>query len=161
MADSLNGPMRAYVVRMLDWEDAHVGFDAAVEALPPRLRGVRPIGFAHSAWEIVEHLRLAQQDILSFCADAEYHEKKWPDEYWPATSAPPDGEAWDRSIAAYQRDRKALQQLARDTTIDLFATVPHGSGPQTYLRELLVVVDHAAYHVAQLVDVRRALGAWK
>ncbi len=154
-------PLRSHLVKLLDWEDAHVGYDTAVDGLSPKLRGVRPQGFAHSAWEIIEHIRLAQRDILSFCADAEYHEHKWPDDYWPAAPSPPDPKAWDESVAAFHHDLKALQQLARDQRIDLFATVPHGSGPQTYLRELLLVADHTAYHVAQLVDVRRALGAWK
>lgn len=154
MSDSL----RAQIVKVLDWEEAHVGYDAAVEGLGPRLRGVRPIGFAHSAWELVEHLRLAQHDILSFCVDREYHEKKWPESYWPADVAPPDPKAWDESIAAFGRDRDALKKLACEA--DLFAIVPHGK-TQTFLRELLLVADHTTYHVAQLVDVRRALGAWK
>lgn len=150
-------PLRAQLVKLLDWEDAHVGYDKAVDRLAAQLRGVRPIGFGHSAWELLEHLRLAQHDILSFCVDAEYRESKFPDAYWPASAAPPDAKAWDASIAAFRCDRDALKTLAREA--DLFAKVPNGTG-QTFLRELLLVADHSAYHVAQLVDVRRALGAW-
>lgn len=154
----MSDPLRAQLVKLLDSEDAHVGFDAAVDGLPAKLRGVRPIGFEHSAWEVLEHLRLAQHDILSFCVDREYHEMKWPDQYWPPSGAPPDDHAWDASIAAFRRDRDALKKLAREA--DLFAKVPNGDA-QTFLRELLLAADHAAYHVGQLVDVRRALGAWR
>lgn len=154
-------PLRTHLVKLLDWEDAHVGFDKAVQGLEPKLRGVRPPGFAHSAWEIVEHIRLAQRDILSFCVDKAYVEQKWPDAYWPKTPAPPDTKAWDESLAGFRRDLKALIELARNPRIDLFAVVPHGSGEQTYLRELFVVADHTAHHIGQLIDVRRALGAWK
>lgn len=151
--------LRIQLARLLDWEDAHVGFDTAVADLTPELRGVRPSGLAHSVWEIVEHIRIAQHDILSFCVDPHYRESQWPDDYWPTASAPPDAKAWDQSVAAFHRDREALKELARDAKIDLFARIPHGSG-QTYLREVLLVADHGAYHVAQIVDVRRALGAW-
>lgn len=154
-------PLRAHVAMLLDWEDAHVGFDTAVQGLPPKLRGVRPPGFAHSAWEIVEHIRLAQADILAFMRDKAYRAPAWPDDYWPAAAAPPAGKAWDRSLEAYHSDLTALKRLARNPRIDLFATVPNGSGRQTWLRELLLVADHTAHHVAQIVDVRRALGAWR
>ena len=153
-------PLRSQLVKLLDWEDAHVGFDKAVEGLAPKLRGARPEGFEHSVWQIVEHIRLAQADILSFCGDSAYHEHKWPDDYWPSSAAPADEAAWAHSLSAFHRDLEAMKRLAHDPKVDLFATVPHGSGPQTYLRELLVVADHTSYHVGQIVDVRRALGAW-
>jgi hypothetical protein len=152
--------LREQLAKFLDWEEAHASYDKAVAHLAPESRGVRPNGYAHSAWELVEHLRITQRDILSFCVDSHYEEMKWPDSYWPPTAAPPTALAWDESIDAYRRDREALKKLARDTGVDLFAKVPNGSG-QTYLRELLLVVDHASYHVAQLVDVRRQLGAWR
>ena len=112
-----------------------------------------------AAWEIVEHMRLTQRDILDFCVKSDYSEPHWPDDYWPKSAAPPSDEAWDRSLAAYKDDLAAVQRLATDPSIDLFATIPHGKG-QTYLRELLLVADHTAYHVGQLVDARRALGDW-
>jgi uncharacterized damage-inducible protein DinB len=151
--------LRNQFAAFLDWRSAHAGFDAAVKGLPVRLRGVVPDGFVHSVWDLVEHLRLAQADILEFCRSASYREKAWPADYWPAAHAPRPGAAWDRAIAAFRRDRRAMQRLARDARVDLFAKVPHGSG-QTVLREILLVADHNAYHVGQIVDVRRALGAW-
>jgi len=151
---------RAQLADFLDWHSAHVGFDAAVKGLPTRLRGVVPAGFAHSAWQVVEHIRTAQADILEFCRSAKYREKKWPEDYWPKSPAPRNAEAWTRSLAAFRRDRKAMQRLAIDRRIDLLATVPNGTD-QTYLREVLLVADHTAYHVAQIVDIRRALGNWK
>jgi hypothetical protein len=107
----------------------------------------------------VEHIRIAQADILEFCVSRSYREKKWPDAYWPKTSSPANADAWNGSLAAIRRDRKAMRRLAIDPAVDLLAKVPNGTG-QTYLRELLLVADHAAYHVAQIVDVRRALGIW-
>lgn len=149
--------LRQHLERLLDWQDAHVNFDAAVEGLPPELRGVRPPGLAHSPWELVEHLRRCQHDILEFCCNPTYQELAWPSDYWPENPAPPSEAAWDASIAAFRKNQAALRRVAQDA--DLFAVIPHGSG-QTYLRELLLVADHNAYHVGQLVVVRRLLGAW-
>jgi uncharacterized damage-inducible protein DinB len=151
--------LRAQLARLLDWQDAHVSLAAAVEGLPPEHRGVRPAGSPHSAWELVEHVRLTQHDILEFCRNPAYTEPAWPADYWPAAAAPPSPDAWDASIAAIGRDREALQRLAADLALDLFAAIPHGTG-QTYLRELLLVADHTAYHVGQLVLTRRLLGLW-
>jgi DinB family protein len=152
-------PWREQLRKLLDWGEAHVTFDAAVKGLPPRLRGVVPNGLQHSAWQLVEHIRIAQADILEFCVNPKYTHKKWPDDYWPASASPKNAAAWTASLAAYRRDRKALQRLAADPKIDLLATIPWGSG-QTYLREIVLVADHTAYHVGQLLLVRRALGAW-
>jgi uncharacterized damage-inducible protein DinB len=148
------------LVKLLDWREAHAGFDAAVTGIPPRLRGVVPANWEYSAWQLVEHLRIAQADILEFCRPAKYREKKWPDDYWPKSPAPPSAAAWATSIAHYRRDRKALQRLAANPKVDLFATIPHGTG-QIYLREILLAADHAAYHVGQIVALRRQLGIWK
>ena len=150
---------RAIVAASLDWAQAHVTFDDAVDGLAPQLRGRRPDGFPHSAWELVEHIRLAQRDLLEFCRNPEYVEPQWPDDYWPRAPAPPSAEAWAESIAAVRQDRAALARFATDAERDLTARIPHGTG-QTYLRTILVAVDHAAYHVGQLVAVRRLLGAW-
>jgi uncharacterized damage-inducible protein DinB len=159
MSASSDSSLCAHLTKLLDWKDAHVGFDAAVEGLPPTLRGAAPAGLPYSPWQLVEHLRLAQHDILDFCRNPNYRELHWPDDYWPAAAEPPKLSDWDESIAAFRRDRAALQALASDSKIDLHARIPHGTG-QTYLRELLLVADHTAYHVGQLVAIRRALGAW-
>jgi Protein of unknown function (DUF664) len=155
----IDDDVRAQLAALLDWSDAHVGFDAAVKGMPPKLRGAVPAGWEYSAWQLVEHIRVAQRDILDFCVAKTYREKKWPDDYWPTSVAPPSGKAWTESIAAYRRDVAALQRLARDRSVDLAAAVPHGS--QTYLREILLVADHTAYHVGQLIALRRTLGIWK
>lgn len=151
--------VRQHLARILDWTDAHASFDAAVQNFPSDLRGIRPDGFPHSAWQLIEHLRIAQRDILDFCRAATYHELRWPDQYWPPTPSPPTPAAWDASVVAYRSDREALKQMAADPDLDLTAVVPHGTD-QTYLRELLLVADHTAYHVGQLIAVRQALGAW-
>jgi hypothetical protein len=153
------GAVRAQLKRILGWQDAHVGFEKTVEGLAPKLRGVRAEGFPYSAWELVEHVRITQRDILDFCRDPNYHEPKWPDDYWPKSPEPPSERAWDESIAKFREDRAGMEALAMDESIDLFATIPHGSG-QTYIREILLVADHNSYHLGQLVLVRRRLGAW-
>jgi hypothetical protein len=152
--------LRDLLSRLLGWEDAHVGFDAAVDGVPAKLRGEQPSGVPHSPWQLVEHLRLAQYDILDFCRNPNYKELEWPADYWPSSAAPPSAEAWDESVRQFRSDRRALQQMAVDPKRDLFARIPHGTG-QTYLRELVLAADHAAYHVGQLVLVRRLLGIWK
>jgi uncharacterized damage-inducible protein DinB len=153
-------PLRDHLVRLLDWNEAHAGFDKAVDGLAPDQRGVRPAGLPHSVWELVEHLRIAQADLLDFCVNATYvHDRTWPEDYWPKSPAPPDTSAWDRSLAAYRADREALERVIRGQP-DLAALVPTGSGQQTYLRAVLLVADHAAYHVGQIVTTRRALGEW-
>lgn len=151
--------VRELVARLLAWGDAHVTFDAAVAKIPAALRGRRPRGLPHSIWQLVEHLRIAQHDILDFCVNVEYEELTWPDDYWPRAAAPPSPAAWAASLKTFRRDRRALQALAADTTIDLGARIPHGTG-QTYLRELVLVADHNAYHIGQVVLVRQALGIW-
>jgi uncharacterized damage-inducible protein DinB len=151
---------RDHLVRLLDWEEAHVGFDRAVDGIPVEKRGARPAGFEHSPWQLLEHMRLAQEDILDFCVNVNYkHNLKWPDDYWPP-QAPPSDAAWTQSIASVGHTRGKMKALARDVE-DLTATVPTGKDTQTYLRAILLIADHNAYHVGQLVAVRRALGIWK
>jgi uncharacterized damage-inducible protein DinB len=152
--------VREHVSRLLDWEDAHVSFDKAVEGIPESLHSQRPSNLPYSLWQLVEHLRRAQHDILEFCRNPDYRELRFPDDYWPASATPPSSAAWHESIRQVREDREALQRLAVDPKVDLTARVPHGSG-QTYLRELLLVADHTAYHVGELVMVRRLLGIWK
>jgi uncharacterized damage-inducible protein DinB len=158
MSETRTAAWRAPVADFLDWREAHPDFDAAVAGVPPALRGTAPPGCPHSLWQLVEHLRIAQHDILDFCRNPDYREMKWPDDYWP-TAEPPTASAWDESIAAYRRDCDAMRQLARDPAIDLLAKIPHGTG-QTCLREVLLVADHGAYHIGQIVLVRRLLGIW-
>jgi DinB superfamily len=159
MTSTSTTALREQMARVLDWSDAHGNFDAAVAGLAPEHRGTRPAGLPHSPWELLEHLRFTQRDILEFCRDPAYEEPTWPADYWPSSAAPPRPDDWDASIAAFRRDRDALRALAEDPAVDLFAQIPHGSG-QTYLRELLVVADHNAYHLGQFVLTRRLLGAW-
>jgi hypothetical protein len=151
--------LRQQLAQFLGWEEAHASFDKAVADIPPALRGEQPSGL-HSPWQLLEHLRITQNDILDFCRNPRYEELHWPADYWPPSPAPPSTDAWDASIARFLEDRKALQALAADPAIDLAARIPHGNG-QTYIRELLLVADHSAYHVGQLVFVRKALGIWK
>jgi uncharacterized damage-inducible protein DinB len=152
--------IRDHLVRVLDWEEAHVGFDKAIDGIPEDKRGARAPGFDHSPWQLLEHMRLAQDDILDFCVNANYHHNmKWPDDYWPQ-AAPPSDKAWSDSIASFKRKRDKMKNLAREIE-DLTALVPTGKGNQTYLRAILLVADHTAYHVGQLIAVRRALGIWK
>lgn len=155
----MTDPLRAHLLRLLDWQDAHVTFEAAVDGITGEMRGRRPDGLPYSPWQLVEHMRIAQADILDFCRNPGYAEMRWPDDYWPASPQPPSEAAWNASIQAFRRDQEALARLAADPAIDLFAAIPHGTG-QTYLRELLLVADHNAYHVGQLVALRRPLGNW-
>ena len=157
MADR-DDSLREHLRRLLDWEDAHIGFDVAVLGVPKSVRGKIPSGSAHSLWQLLEHLRICQLDILDFCRNPKYVEMA-PQDYWPPSAAPPSVRAWDESVAAFRRDRDELKKLAADRSLDLFARIPHGTG-QTYLRELILVADHNAYHVGQLVALRRRLGAW-
>lgn len=138
-----------------------MGFDKAVADIGPHHRGSRATGFEHSPWQLLEHLRLAQKDLFEFCVNGHYsHTLTWPDDYWPKDPAPPDDAAWDRSVADYVRDRDRFKDLIGNEAIDLFALVPTGKEQQTYFRSIVLAIDHAAYHVGQIVAVRRALGIW-
>ena len=150
--------LRTHLRRLLDWQDAHVSFDAAVKGITLDLRGVAPEGLPYTPWQLLEHLRLAQLDILEFCRNPGYVEPP-PQWYWPPTAGPPTAEAWDESVAGFKKDLAAVKEIAANDAIDLFEEIPHGNG-QTYLRELLFVADHNAYHVGELVAVGRMLGIW-
>lgn len=151
--------IRSQVSSLLDWQDAHAGFETILEGIPAKLRGVAPEQLPYTPWQLLEHLRLTQRDILDFCRNPDYTEPHWPADYWPATAAPPTEKAWQESIQAFLADRAAMKQLAQDATVDLLSPIPHGSG-QTILRELLLLADHNAYHLGELVVVRRCLGIW-
>jgi len=161
MNKDTSDPLRLQLTRVLDWEEAHVGFDKAIDGLPPDQRGALAPGIEYSVWQLVEHMRLAQLDVLDFCLNPDYvHAMKWPDDYWPQ-AAPADAQAWDNSVTGFKTDRERLKDLARDEAIDLHTLVPKGTGHQTYLRAILLMADHNAYHLGQIVAVRRALGVWE
>ena len=149
-------PLRKHLADLLRMKGAHVNLEAAVADFPVALRGVKPQGAPHTAWQLLEHLRIAQEDILDFSRNPKYREKKFPDDYWPATEAPPSEKAWDASIQQFQNDLKQMQDLVADTRLDLLAKIPHGTG-QTLLREAMLVADHNAYHLGQLVFLRKML----
>lgn len=149
--------LRDHLIKLLDADNAHLKFDDAVKDFPPALRGKRPAGGPHSAWELLEHLRITQSDILEFTRDPKHVSPAFPAGYWPSTEAPTTETAWDESIAAFRADLRALIALTGDASIDLHARIPHGDG-QTVLREILLTADHNAYHLGQLVMVRRILG---
>jgi len=152
--------LRKHLLDLLNGGNAHATFDQAVKNFPIALRGKRPKGAEHSPWQVLEHLRIAQWDILDFSRNPKYRHRRWPEDYWPATAAPPDAKAWDKSARAFRRDLKAMCDLVADPKTDLYARIPHGSG-QTVLREALLVADHNAYHLGELVLLRRMLGAWE
>jgi hypothetical protein len=151
--------LRDHLIYLLRGGGAHLDFDAAIADLPPNLRGGKLPGLPHTPWRLLEHMRICQWDILEFSRNPKYVELKFPDDYWPTGDAPPDDAAWDRSIESFRANLKAMQDLVADPATDLFAPIPHGDG-QTVLREALLVADHNAYHLGQLVTVRRLLGAW-
>ena len=149
-------PIRKHLLELLRMKGAHLSFEETVERFPAALRGVKPKGAPHTPWQLLEHLRIAQWDILDFSRNPDYQEMKFPDDYWPKTEAPPDDTAWDQSIERFQQDLKAMEKLISDPHTDLTARIPHGNG-QTLLREALLVADHNAYHIGQLVLVRKML----
>ncbi len=151
--------LREHLAAVLHWEDAHAGLDRIVDGIPPdRWSAIAP-GLPYTLWQLLEHVRLAQHDILDFCRNPGYTKLRWPEDYWPPASARPTAEEVAGSLAALHEDRDALMAMARNPELDLFARIPHGTG-QTYLRELLLVADHTSYHLGQVVAVRRALGIW-
>jgi hypothetical protein len=157
---SADKQLREHMVFLLKGGGAHATFDEAVKDMPADLRGVKPNGFPHSAWMLLEHLRIAQWDILEFSRNPKHKSPEWPEGYWPKTEAPPSAAAWNKSVQQFRKDAKAMKSLVENSKFDLFAKIPWGDG-QTVLREVLLVADHNAYHLAQLIDVRRLLGAWK
>ncbi len=151
--------LRQHLVELLTGENAHVGFERGIAGLPVELRGVKAGAFPHTAWQLAEHLRIAQWDLLQFSVDPNHVSPEFPAGYWPESGTPPNSEAWEKSVDGFRADLKAMVALITDPTTDLFARIPHGDG-QTILREALVLADHNAYHLGQLLVVRRLLGAW-
>ncbi len=160
MTDAQNRSLRQHVLYLLDGGGAHAKFEDVVSGIPAKLRGQKPAGMPHSPWMLLEHMRIAQWDILEFSHNAKYASRGWPEEYWPKSQTPPSAAAWTASIKKFRDDLKAMENLVKNPKTDLFAQIPWGDG-QTILREALLVADHNAYHLGQLLDVRRLLGAWK
>jgi hypothetical protein len=154
------GPLRSHVLELLRGGHAHVNLETALKGLPPKLRGKKPKGAEHTLWQLLEHIRIGQWDILEFSRNPKHVSPPWPKGYWPATEAPPSASAWNNSLRKVREDLKAMEELVASEKTDLFAKIPHGDG-QTILREALLLADHNAYHVGQMVLLRRLLDAWK
>ncbi len=148
--------LRSQLIAQLEGGQAYPPVEKIVRGFPHALAGKRPGSIRHTAWELLEHLRIAQWDILHFTIDADHVTPPWPDEHWPKSPSPPDITAWDRSVEAFLDDLERVKGLARDTDLELSAKIPHGDG-QTFLREILLVADHNAYHLGQLMQLQRAL----
>jgi len=144
---------------LLSGEGAHAAFEEVVSGIPSKLRGTKPVGFPHSAWMLLEHMRMAQWDILEFSRNPKHVSPDWPAGYWPQTEAPRSAASWDKGVGQYRTDLRAMQELVERSKTDLFAAIPWGEG-QSILREALLLADHNAYHLGQLVDLRRVLGVW-
>ena len=152
--------LREHLINVLSGRGAHLDWKSAFAGIPPKLRGVRPAGTPHSVWELLEHMRIAQWDILEFSRNSKHVSPDWPAGYWPGTPAPPNVNAWAKSLKLFARDLAAMKKLVANSKTNLFARIPHGTG-QTILREALLVADHNAYHLGQVILVRRLLGIWK
>jgi hypothetical protein len=152
--------LRQQLSKFIDWHEAHADLASAVDNFPAELRGRVPEGLPHSGWQLLEHIRLALWDIVEFSRDTTHKSPPWPEGYWPKSVAPPNEKAWDESLKGIREALDALRALVEDPSNDLLAPLPGGSG-QTLLREALLAADHNAYHLGQLVLVRKALDAWK
>jgi hypothetical protein len=151
--------MRDHVLKLLKGRQGHVDFETVLANLPREFQGKKPEGAPHTPWQLLEHMRIAQGDILEFSRDPKHVSPKFPEGYWPDSEAPPDEGAWQESVTSFAADLQAIADLVADPSTDLYARIPHGSG-QTILREALLVADHNAYHLGQLVLLRRLLGVW-
>lgn len=151
--------IRTQLQKLLTSGEAHVDWKKALEDMPPKMRGAKPPGAPHTPWELLEHARIAQWDILEFSRNPKHVSPDFPAGYWPKTAAPPDDSAWDKSVRAFEKDREAMSKLVGDPKSDLFEKIPHAKG-QTIFREALLLADHNAYHLGQFVLLRRMLGAW-
>jgi hypothetical protein len=152
-----NQSLRGHLLWLLREGNAHLTFDQAIEGIPVELRGAKPSGITHTPWRLLAHMRICQWDILEFSRNDQHVSPDFPDGYWPTTDGPPDQAAWDRSVQAFLSDRQAMMDLVADPSTDLFTPLAHGQG-QSILHEALLVADHNAYHLGQLVMVRRAIG---
>jgi len=151
--------IRDHVLKLLKGRQGHVDFETVMANLPREFQGKKPEGAPHTPWQLLEHMRIAQGDILEFSRDPKHVSPKFPEGYWPDNEAPPDEDAWQKSVTSFGADLQAMADLVADPSTDLYARIPHGSG-QTILREALLVADHNAYHLGQLVLLRRLLNIW-
>jgi hypothetical protein len=154
--------LRDLLVRQLDGGHAYATFADAIRDLPAELRGVRPEGAAHSPWQVLEHMRISQWDIVDFSRDPEHQSPKWPAGYWPEDEAPPNGAAWDASVKEFERELAAMKRLIAKRSTDLFAKIDHPEAQphHTVAREAMVLSEHNGYHTAEMIVLRRLLGAW-
>ncbi|MDQ2899319.1 MAG: DinB family protein [Acidobacteriota bacterium] len=152
--------LRRDLLELLEGKGAHADFEAVFSGVPSEARGRRAAGLPHTLWQLLEHLRIAQRDILEFSRNSAHVSPKWPEGYWPATDAPTEEGNWGRSIAAFKSDLEAMRRLVVDPSTELLARIPHGDG-QTIFREALLLADHNAYHLGQVVSVRQALENWR
>jgi hypothetical protein len=159
MSASDPDPVRRHLLELLDGGHAHPDFETAIADMPADRRGTKPPGLPYTPWRLIEHMRIAQWDILRFSIDPEHVSPDFPTGYWPEGDSPPDPGAWDRSVESFRAELRAMKDLVSDPRTDLVAPIPHGQG-QTILREALLVADHNSYHIGQLIAVRRLLGAW-
>jgi hypothetical protein len=157
--DGNDKALREQLRKALDWREAHADWKQALAGLDPAHRGVRPAGSPHSVWDLLEHVRLAQQDILEFTLNPKHVSPDWPSGYWPKNLAPADDAEWEKSVRELFHDLQEMEKLVSDPRTDLLAKIPHGRG-QTVLRQVLLLIDHNSNHLGQLVLVRRLLGAW-
>lgn len=157
--DDMDQALRRQLLELLQGKGAHAPFDDVVPDVPADAQGKKPRGLPHSPWMLLEHLRIAQWDILEFSRDSKHVSPAWPEGYWPKDPAPPSEDAWKKSVASFRKDLKAMQELVSNPETDLFARIPWGEG-QTILREALLVADHNGYHLGQMVDALRLIGAW-
>jgi uncharacterized damage-inducible protein DinB len=153
--------LRDQLVQLLRGGNAHVEVLAALKDFPPKLYGAKPENAPHSAWELLEHMRISLRDLWEFSTNAEYVEKKWPDDYWPGSAAPASREAWQKSVRALKQDLAAFEKLVKDPKSNLYAQIPWGTKDQTLLREVMLAANHTSYHTGALVFLRKLLGAWK
>lgn len=161
LAEDLTTELRKQLKALLKGGQAHAGFDAAVRDFPTDLRATVPANLPYSAWQLVEHMRITQRDILNFSAPPTggYQHIEWPEAYWPPTPTPPHAHSWDESIAAIRADREHFEQLLEKPAAELIKPFRWGEG-QNLLREALLIADHNAYHIGELILLRRLLGAW-
>ena len=152
-------PLRSHVLELLRGGHAHVNLETTLKGLPAKLRGKKPKGAEHTLWQLLEHIRIGQWDILEFSRNPKHVSPPWPKGYWPATETPPSASAWNKSLRRVREDLKSMEKLVASQKTDLLAKIPHGDG-QTVLREALLLADHNAYHVGQMVLLRRLLGEW-
>jgi uncharacterized damage-inducible protein DinB len=160
MANAEDRALRELLVEFLGGDSAHAELKTVVDDFPEKLRSQKPQGAPHSAWQLLEHIRMALHDLYDFSTNSNYVQPQWPEDYWPKEAAPPDSDAWDQSVRAVKKDLADFEKLVADPETNLYATIPWGTG-QTTLREVLLAGQHTSYHLGQLVSLKKELGGWK